>query len=351
MSMTSAERVGIALSHREPDRVPLLLPLTLHGARELGLTIREYFARPAAVAEGQLRMQSRYGQDFLVGFFYASLELEAWGGGTIFVQDGPPNAAAPLVREAEGIRSLSPPRLENSPGLLRVLETIGLMKARRPSVPILGVAVAPFSLPIMQLGFELYLQVLHERPDLVDILLRVDEEFCVQWANAQLRAGASAVCLFDPCASPTVTPPELSRRAGFPSERRTLARIQGPVATHFASGRCSGVLDDLGATGTVGIGVSALDDLRAIKAACRGRLAVIGNLNGLAMPDWGPASAEAAVRRALAAAAPGGGFILSDNHGEIPWQVPEEVLSSIADAARRWGTYPLAWAEAGAGES
>lgn len=346
MSMTSAERVGIALGHREPDRVPLLLPVTMHGARELGLTIQEYFARPAAVAEGQLRMQERYGHDFLIGFFYAARELEAWGGETVFAQNGPPNGV-PLVCSAEDIRSLEPPKPEDSPCLLGVLEAIGLMKARRPSVPVLGVALSPFSSPAMQLGFDLYLQVLYERPDLLEPLLRANEEFCAAWANAQLRAGASVIGYFDPCSSPTVTPPELSRRAGFPAARRTLARIQGPVATLFASGRCSGVLEDLCATGTKGIGVSALDDLRAVKETCRGRLVVVGNLDGLEMPRWDKANAEAAVKRALASAAPGGGFVLSDNHGEIPWQVPEEVLSSIAEATRHWGTYPLAWAGGG----
>ncbi|HSO82907.1 MAG TPA: methylcobamide--CoM methyltransferase MtbA, partial [Thiocapsa sp.] len=37
----------------------------------------------------------------------------------------------------------------------------------------------------------------------------------------------------------------------------------------------------------------------------------------------------------------GGGFILSDNHGEIPYQVPEDTLLAISEAVHRWGTYPL----------
>ena len=35
--MTAAERVGTAMSHREPDRVPFFLGATMHGAKELGL--------------------------------------------------------------------------------------------------------------------------------------------------------------------------------------------------------------------------------------------------------------------------------------------------------------------------
>lgn len=40
----------------------------------------------------------------------------------------------------------------------------------------------------------------------------------------------------------------------------------------------------------------------------------------------------------------GGGFIFSDDHGEPPWQVPEEILDAISDAVQGWGKYPLAWA-------
>ena len=32
---------------------------------------------------------------------------------------------------------------------------------------------------------------------------------------------------------------------------------------------------------------------------------------------------------------------LADNHSEIPWQVSDEILKTIADAVRRWGAYPL----------
>ncbi|HNW47950.1 MAG TPA: methylcobamide--CoM methyltransferase MtbA, partial [Thermotogota bacterium] len=37
----------------------------------------------------------------------------------------------------------------------------------------------------------------------------------------------------------------------------------------------------------------------------------------------------------------GGGFILSDGHGEIPWQVPEEILIAVSEAVQLYGNYPL----------
>jgi len=93
------------------------------------------------------------------------------------------------------------------------------------------------------------------------------------------------------------------------------------------------------------MGVSALEDLAELKAAAQGKLTLLGNLNGIEMRRWTAEQAEAEVKRAIAKAGRGGGFILSDNHGEIPWQVPDEVLLAIGDAVERWGRYPLDWIE------
>ncbi len=54
--MTSLQRVLTTLGHREPDRVPFFLLVTMHGAKELGLSIKEYFSKAENVVEGQLRL-------------------------------------------------------------------------------------------------------------------------------------------------------------------------------------------------------------------------------------------------------------------------------------------------------
>ncbi len=340
--MNSLQRVLTTLSHREPDRVPMFLLTTLHGAAELGLSIETYFSRAEHVVEGQMRLLARYGSDCLYGFFHAALEHEAWGGEVIFRPDGPPNAGAPVLHRADQIDRLEPPRVDDCPGLQRVLQAQAALKARvGDTVPIIGVVMSPFSLPVMQMGFDAYLDLMHEQPERLERLLHVNEAFVVEWANAQLAAGATAICYFDPVSSSTVVPRELYLRTGHVAAQRCMARFNGPAATHMASGRCAPILADLAATGTAAVGVSALEDLAALKAAARGRVSLLGNLNGITMRRWTPDEAQAEVRRAIHAAGAGGGFILSDNHGEIPLQVSPDVLLAIGDAVRRWGVYPL----------
>jgi uroporphyrinogen decarboxylase len=342
--MTSAQRLGTAMSHREPDRVPFLLPSVLQGAREVGLSIKEYFKHADLVAEGQWRIREKFGHDALVGFMYGAVEVEAWGGEVIFRDDGPPNAGEPIVKDPDDIDRLQPPRIGDSPCLLKVLRLIRLLKERAgPDVPVMGSVISPFSLPVMQLGFENYLILLHDHPERAEQLLRVNEEFCVAWANAQLDAGAGAIGFADPVSSPTIVPRDMYLKTGFVSARRTIARIHGAVATSFASARCLPIIEDVIRTGSVGVGVSVMEDLAEIKAACRGRLTVMGNLNAIEMHRWTSVEAQAKVKEAIAKAGPGGGFVLTDNHGEIPWQVPDDVLFAIADAVREWGRYPLDW--------
>ncbi|WP_446008155.1 uroporphyrinogen decarboxylase family protein [Candidatus Electrothrix sp.] len=346
MSMTSMERVLTTLSHQEPDRVPYFLLLTMHGARELGMSIQEYFSKAEYVVEGQLRMRRKYGHDCLNPFCYAAMEVEAFGGEVIWFEDGPPNSGEPIITTEQDILSLQIPDIDSTPCLVRMLHIIeGLVENAQGEVPVIGTVISPFSLPVMQMGFSAYIDLMYEQPDLFQHLMKINQEFCVAWANAQIRAGATAICYFDPLTSPTMTAPGEHLAAGFRITCQTLAQIQSPTAIHLASGKTLSVVDQIIATGSAALGVSTSEDIREVKAACQGRMTVLGNLNGVEMRRWTPQQANDKVKEAISKAGAGGGFILADNHGEIPWQVDEEVLLAIAEAVHQWGIYPLKQAD------
>lgn len=341
--MTSKERVTAALSHQEPDRVPLMLSLTMHGARELGLSIREYFSKAEYVVEGQLRMQQKYGHDFLNPFFYSALEVEAFGAEVMYSTEGPPNSGRPLLKDVSDIGNLQLPDIRKSGVLYKMLRTIELLREKtKGTIPIMGSVTSPFSLPVMQLGFDKYFEIIHFNRKLFDQLMHINEKFCVDWANAQLNAGADAIGYADPVSSPTIIPRELYAETGFQIARRCISKIRGDVAINFASDICLPVADMIIQTGTRAILVSAREDLAVLKKTFGKKLALVGNLNGLEMRKWSPDETFRLVQEAIQKAAPGGGFVLSDNHGEIPFQVPEQVLTNIAAAVSLYGVYPVA---------
>ncbi len=344
LRMTPMQRILTTLGHEEPDRVPMFLVFTMHGAKELGLSIKEYFSKPENVAEGQVRVCRKFGNDCVNGYYYAPIEIEAWGGEVIFRDDGPPNSGMPFIKDFEDIRGLVPPDVKDCKCLTKALEAQRLMKEKvGDDIPVIGTVVSPFSLPVMQMGFGKYIELIYEHKELFEHLMRINEDFCVQWANAQFDAGCTAVGYFDPVSSTTIVDKDLYLRTGHNIARRTLSRIKGPTATHFAAGRCYSIIEDVIQTGTAAVGVSVLEDLQMIKNACKGRITVLGNLNGIEMRRWSQEETTAIVKDAIAKAGKGGGFILSDNHGEIPFQVPDDVLLAIGDAVNEWGRYPLKW--------
>ena len=344
--MTSMQRVQTTLGLVEPDRVPLFLLPTVQGAVEMGVTLKDYFYAPQLIAEAQIRFRERYRNDCLYGFTYVAAEFEAFGGDTLFYERAPPNAGTPFLHAPDDFTRLSVPKIEDCPALIRTLELQAqLHHAANANVPVIGVVVSPTSLPVMQMGFPNYFRLLLEQPESLTALFEINEEFCVSWANAQLAAGADALVYYDPVGSCTVIEPQYYQRLCVPVAKRVLPRINGPTVTHFASGRSLAILPEVANTGTGGVVVSGDDDLAAVKASIGNRLPILGNLNGLAMRHWDAEETEYQVKKAIAAAGIGGGFILTDHHGEIPFDVPEDVLIWVSKSVEQWGSYPLDWVE------
>lgn len=340
--MNSIQRVLSALSFKEPDRVPLFLALTMHGAKELGLSQKDYFSNPEYVFEGQVLIQKKYANDFFYAFYYAPLEIEILGGEVFKSEDGPTNSGNPVLRNLNDIKNFSFPKINKTKRLLDVLKTIKLLKQHsKDEVPIVGVAMSPFSLPVMQMGFDKYIDLIYENKILFNKLIEKNAEFCIDYANAQLDAGATAVCYFDPVSSNTIINRELFIETGFRIAKETIKKIKGPVVMHFASGRCEKIIDLLPETGCAMIGVSIMDNLEKLKNSTYGKISIAGNLNGIEMRNWTLKETEEIVKKTIGNGAPGGGFILSDNHGEIPFQVPEEVLLKISETVQKFGNYPI----------
>ncbi|MBN2285048.1 MAG: uroporphyrinogen decarboxylase family protein [Tissierellales bacterium] len=340
--MNSMERVMTAIQHKEPDRVPIFHLFSFYGAKELGISIKEYFSKPEYVVEAQLKMRKKYSNDCIYTFFYAPIEIEAFGGEVVYLEEGPPNSGEPFVKMIEDINKIVIPNIHESGPLKKVLETTAMLKKSvGDEVPIIGVVMSPFSLPVMQIGFEKYLELIYFRQDAFNQLMEINQAFCVSWANAQLEAGATAICYFDPLASPTIIEREKYLETGHKIACSTLSKINGATATHLASGVTLPVLNDIITTGSAVLGFSAKDNIEKMKEKSKNRICLLGNLSGINMMNWDKNQARAEVKRVIQGAAKGGGLILSDNHGDIPWQAPEEILLEISEAVKEYGRYPI----------
>jgi uroporphyrinogen decarboxylase len=338
-ALTAAERVGRVLSGERPDRYPYFLPAPLHAAGLLGVSLRELFSSVELSVEGALAVRERLGNDLVSSFGHAADDAAAFGAEVIFFEDGPPNAGTPPFARAT-LGSAAPPRPDHPAIAARVEVTRRLVDRLRGRVPVSGALVGPFSLPVMQLGFPTWLDVLHESPREAERLLDVNVAHCAAWGRAMLAAGASAVLLAEPLASRQMTTPRLWRELGLPALRRFAAALGGPFGLSTASARILDVAPDLAEAGAVLVGASEDDDLDAVARATGGRAVVAGNLNGLRMRRWTAEDVDREVRALVARLPAHGRALVTEHHGELPLAVPFDVAVGVAEALRRHGGVP-----------
>lgn len=343
--MNAYERVLAVLQHRLPDCVPVCPVLLLQGAAELGLDLKTYLSDGEHLAAGQLRLLEKFGHDAVLGIPHVVQDATAFGAGLHYFDHGPPGLANMVIRSYAEARQLAAPDPAAAPLLRQTLRAIELLARQvKGQAPILGACIAPFSLPSMLMGTELWIELLFEPPDLrrqvMEPVLSAAADFCVRWANAQLEAGADAVVLADGMASSAVITRQEFVELALPVARETVARIRGPVI-HEGVGSLQPMLDLLPPTGVVAAVLDQHDDLAACKQLVGGRITLIGNLNNVAMRRWTPEQARQQAQAALAAAAPGGGFILAAQGPDIPLGVSDPVIHALVAAGHEW-SYEIA---------
>lgn len=338
---TSLERVAAVLNHQEPDCVPVCPVMLMQGAVELGLDLETYFSRGDYLVEGQLRLITKFGHDFVFGFPHVVEDITAFGASLMYFRNGPPSIGSMAIDDYRNVEGLTVPDPAASPILNETLRAIDLLRREvKGQVPILGACIAPFSLPSMLMGTEKWMELLFieetsVRSRVLDCLMPVMVEFCVRWANAQLSAGADAIVLADGMASAAVINRQQFIDLALPILKKTVSQIKGTVI-HEGVGDIYPMLDLLSDTGVAGVILTYHDDLAKAKKVVGDHLTLIGNLNNIEMRRWSVAQMTEQAQVALAAGAPGGGYILSAQGPEIPLGVSDEVIHAMIQAAHGW---------------
>ncbi len=209
--MNAIERFTAVLQGKLPDRVPIIGNLLEQGAKELGLSIEEYYSNGEYVAEGQLRMRKRYGYDNLAGFFYAGKDAEMLGcRKIIFSKIGPPNVGHFVIQKDQDIEKLEIPEdLTQLPAFEEIAKCISILKREAGGIYLIGGSVVgSFSLPALLMGIDRWLELLLTGPESLrkELLLKCSE-YCVRMIQALREAGVHGVSYSNPVASADIITP------------------------------------------------------------------------------------------------------------------------------------------------
>lgn len=395
--LTSRERVGCAMRHDLPDRVPVFCQLALgHYFLHSGIAPHEIWFTSEGFAEALVRLQQRYRFDgILVNLPGRPPDLldrvrriqPASDGFRLHWPDGsltvvPPDDNAhhfapnqdPLPR-ADFAR-LDPERLETldgvtgywwniyhvpwldgktPPGLLHAVPeyffgTLDRVRAlTHGDVSLHGEVFSPFTHFTELFGYEEAMMALVTDPGKARAFLDRLTESAIVWGVAQARRGVDAVLVSSAFAGGGFISRAAYAEFVLPYERRLNQAIRAvgvPVYTHTC-GRIGDRLDLMLETGTGGL--DTLDppplgnvDLAAAKGQVGNQLFIKGNMNAVALLAYRSCDeVQAEVRRCLRDGAPGGGYVLSTACSVAPrvepWKL--ELLAPLVETEGRYGPH------------
>lgn len=340
---TGMERFSALMSGQIPDRVPIVCNLLDQGAREMGVTLRDYYARGELVAEGQLRLREKFGYDTLLGMFYSALEAELLGcKNIIYADDGPPNVGHLAISSPDDILQLHlPENLNEHPRFRELATCIRILKREAQGRwPVLGVVTASFSLPAMLMGIGPWMGLfLSGDAKLRDTLLETCSRFCSMQIKALRDAGADLIVYVNPVASSTFITPQKFRELALPWVLRDLAEPGCAGVIFFnGGGRINPILADLQRSTCIGaFYLNPFDDITQARLNLGPHGLIAGAINDIRLLDWSPEEIDHEVARIMTAGKAAGGFIFGTLL--MPYNIPDENIRAMIAAAIRHGRY------------
>lgn len=342
--MTPLQILDAAVDGTAAPRIPIFCNMLDHGARELGMSLKEYYARGENVAEGQLKMCERYGYDNVWSLFYVGKEAELLGCRDIlYAEDGPPNVADFVIKNYDDIDKLEiPDDITAHPAWGETAKCLNILRNEVGSThSICAYLTASATLPSILMGMEKWLELLLTGPvDVRDELLRKCSEFFQKEAAAYRAAGANVLIYSNPFGSTSFIGMKRFKEFSMPWMKRDLA--PGGVSNivyYCGMAPFNNVIEQV--RGELDIGVyyiSPMSDLAEAKAIIGQRALTCGVIDDIKMIHWSEEETRAEVKRLCETGKPGGHFLFGT--GVVPLAVPEANIKAMLDAAFEYGRMP-----------
>ena len=341
--ISASQRLAAALKGERLDRIPVFCNLIDQGARELGMSIRQYYSRGANVAEGQLRLVKKYGHDNFWSLFYVGREAVMLGCDKInFPDDGPPNVADFIIKTPEDIKKLHiPDDIYSHPEFQEEIECIRIMrKETEGRYPVIAYLTSALTLPCILMGMEKWFKLLLFGPaELRDELLNKCCEFFRKHLAAYKKAGADVFLYSEAFGSTDFVPMKMFREFCLPWIEKDLEGVDPQRMVYYCgSSRLNPVIDAiLERTRIEAFYPGPLDDAAKSGRILNDRALFAGVFNDIRLIEWTPGEIRSEVKRIITAGMKSKKFIFGTS--VIPCCVPETKIRVLLDAALEFGVH------------
>lgn len=218
--MTGRERCLAAIEDRRPDNVPVFPLVMFLPADRLGIRYREYATHGRAVAEAQLKVRQTFGLDAITACSDAFRESADLGGDMEYPENGVPHLRTPLVAGEEDLERLRRPDPARPGSRMadRTRAVAQMVRAAGEECLVLGWVDHPFAEACSLCGVTQFMLLLCDDPPLAHRIPAFLTDIVIDFALAQLEAGAPMIGAGDAAAWGSCTSAE-TRHSSSPSSR------------------------------------------------------------------------------------------------------------------------------------
>lgn len=342
--MTPLEILNAAINGLPAPRIPIFCNLLDQGARELCMNQKDYYAKGEYVAEGQLRMQARYGYDNVWSLFYVGKEAELLGCKEIlYAENGAPNVKDFVIKSYDDIEKLEiPDDITAVPAWQEVNQCLSILSAEVGKThPVCAYVTASTTLPAILMGMDQWMELMMMGPvDVRDLLISKCCDFFQKQVAAYRAAGANVIIYATPFGSTYFVGMKRVLEFTLPWMQRDLA-LGGVADVVYYCGMApfNNVIELVNAH--LGINmhyISPMADLAEAKAIIGTNGLTCGVIDDIRMIHWTPEQTRAEVKRIMDIGKPGGHFLFGT--GVMPQAIPEANIIAMLDAAFEYGKLP-----------
>jgi len=205
--LTSLERVGLALQSKETDRIPVTPLFCGASHRVLGITYDKWSTDAELATKSLLASQEIIGFDAFVTLVDLSVEAADFGQEIIYPKNSTayPNFNNQFIanaKEYSKIEYVNPRKTKRMKSVIDICA--GLAKAKGNEVAILGFLYGPLGVLSQIRGHKELFKDLIRHPQEVLQAVEIITQVLIEYAKAQIEAGAHSVCIDPLYSSPTI---------------------------------------------------------------------------------------------------------------------------------------------------